>query len=111
MFHFKNRLEDNTIFQKSIFTTFFVTRHTYDENGTMSCTYWVLQLLTIQLCPQVVRVEKLKSLNGLEFVYMFLWHLRYLKQPQLILILDKRTTLSNTKHMLPSWLKYNILRC
>jgi len=58
----------------------------------------VYETLTIQLGPQIISVEKLECFDGLEIIYMFLGHLRYLKQPQLILIVDQSTALSNMKH-------------
>jgi hypothetical protein len=48
----------------------------------------VHEIRTIQLGPQIISVEKLECLDGLKIIYMFLGHLRYLKQPQLILIVD-----------------------
>jgi len=57
----------------------------------------VYEVPTIQLGPQIISVEKLECLDGLKIIYMFLWHLRYLKQPQLILIVDQSTALSNMK--------------
>jgi hypothetical protein len=58
----------------------------------------VYAIRTIQLGPQIIGVEKFECLDRLKIIYMFLWHLRYLKQPQLILIVDQSTTLRNTKH-------------
>ena len=55
------------------------------------------EILTIQLGPQIISVEKLEGLDGLKIIYMFLGDLRYLKQPQLILIVDQSTALSNMK--------------
>ena len=52
--------------------------------------------LTIQLRPQVICVEELEGLDRLEVVHMLLGHLRDLKQPQLVLVLDQRATLENT---------------
>jgi len=69
---------------------------------THTCT--VYEILTIQLGPQTISVEILEWLDGLNIIYMFLGHLRYLKQPQLILIVDQRTTLSNMKHHQLEWL-------
>ena len=69
----------------------------YGPFRTHTCAV-VYEILTIQLGPQIISVEKLKCLDGLKIIYMFLWHLRYLKQPQLILILDQSTALGNTKH-------------
>lgn len=62
---------------------------------THTCT--VYEILTIQLGPQIISVEKLEGLDGLKIIYMFLGDLRYLKQPQLILIVDQSTALSNMK--------------
>ena len=59
----------------------------------------VHEILTIQLGPQIISAEKLEYLDGLKIIYMFLGHLRYPKQPQLILIVDQSTALSNMKHL------------
>jgi hypothetical protein len=64
----------------------------------------VYEILTIQLGPQIISVEKLECLDGLKIIYVFLGHLRYLKQPQLVLIVDQSTTLSNMKHHQLEWL-------
>ena len=69
------------------------------QNGTFRThTCAVYEILTIQLRPQIISVEKLECLDGLKIIYMLLGHLRYLKQPQLILIVDQSTALSNMKH-------------
>jgi len=68
------------------------------QDGTFRThTCIVYEILTIQLGPQIISVEKLECLDGLKIIYMFLGHLRYLKQPQLILIVDQSTALSNMK--------------
>jgi hypothetical protein len=75
------------------------------QDGTFRTnTCAVYEILTIQLGPQIISVEKLECFDGLKIIYMFLGHLRYLKQPQLILIVDQSTALSNMKHCQLGWL-------
>ena len=64
----------------------------------------VYEIITIKRGPQIISVEKLECFDGLKIIYMFLGHLHYLKQPQLILIVDQSTALSNMKHCQLAWL-------
>lgn len=52
-----------------------------------------IQVHTTEFDPQVVSVEELKCLDGLEVVHVILGHLRYFEKTKLILVLYERTTL------------------
>lgn len=48
---------------------------------------------SVELRPNVVGVEELKGLDGLEVINMLVWYLRNFQQTQLVLVLDQRATL------------------